>query len=458
MRPLIRTRTLRGRFALRAGLATLVISVAIGLATGLFWGAQVREAVRDGVAGHLRALAAELDLAPVSVRPGTPPVVLPAPEQFVQVIDLDGRVVAASSELAARGPLIDIDAMPGDSGTIEVIVDDPRAPGNDALVMAEEIDVAGARYIGVVGASLQRVESSRRLLVLLIGIGGPSLALLIGAGVWASVTYALRPVEHLAAEAEHLATGRGPWRIGVEPDTDELVRLAERFDDLLAHIGETFDRERRFLDDASHELRTPIAVARAELDLALGSSAGMPEVGDALRSSIQELDRLDRLAADLLVMARARGADRGSFTPCELGGIARRAAAGVMRGPGRRHVKVGVQGAAEVLGDPQALERVFVNLVSNAVDHARANVAVTLSSTGREAAAVVTDDGPGFPDEVLDHALLRFSRDRSRRGLGAGLGLAIAAEIVAAHGGSIEAATTADGGARVSIRLPTAKS
>lgn len=446
------SRTLRGRFAWRAGLITLLLSVTLGLGTGFFWEAQVREAIRDGVTGHLRALEAELDLAPESFEPGSRPMILPAPEQFVQVVGLDGRVIAASSELAAAEPLIDITGFNGEG--FERVVDDPRASESDALVMASQIDIDGGTYIGIVGASLERVAANRRLLLWLVGLGAPALAVLIATGVWMSVSYALKPVQLMAAEADRLAAGRGPWKIGVEPDTEELVLLSDRLAELLAHIRQTFDRERQFLDDASHELRTPIAVARAELDLARGQVGDDAEAQAALRSSIEELDHLDRLAADLLVMARARGGDRTSIHPCDLAGIARHAVAGVMRKTDRPEVRAVVRGAAEVIGDPGALERAFVNVVANAVDHADSEVEVALSAAADHAVVEVTDDGPGFPPDVLDRALDRFFRAQDRRQRGTGLGLAIAADIVAAHDGTLGILNLEDGGARVTIRLP----
>jgi signal transduction histidine kinase len=292
---------------------------------------------------------------------------------------------------------------------------------------------------------LERVQSSRRALLIVVGIGAPLLALLVGAGVFLSVTFALRPVEELSKEADRLAGDRGPWQISVKPDTEELIRLTERFDELLAHIRSAFERERRFLDDASHELRTPIAVARTEIDLALVKADPGSEIAEALRSSIEELDRLDRLAADLLVLARARGTPKSELSSCELAGIARRAVAKVLRGRDPRSVVVAVHGDARVVCDSQAFERVIVNLVSNAIDHAATRVDVEVTSVNGMARMEVFDDGPGFPDDIVDRAIDRFTRHPDRRGRGAGLGLAISAEIVAAHGGELRVFNTASG-------------
>jgi signal transduction histidine kinase len=447
-------RTLRSTFAWRAALMTMLIVTAVGLVTTVYWTRQTHAVIRDGVVDHLETLDVELNLGGMSPQPASSPLVLPAPEHFVQVVGDDGRVVAASSELATREPVLtqaDIDRAAG--GDVEQTIADPLG-GGEALIMARPITAGGVAYIGIVGASLARVDTGRRTMLWWLGLGVPFVGLVVWLGVFATVTYALRPVNAMAVEADRLARSRGPWQLGTEAETIELAGLALSLNNMLAQIREVLDRERRFLDDASHELRTPIAVARGELDLALGDGS-RTEVDKAVASSIEELDRLDRLAADLLLLGRARTGDRRSYGAVDLGGVARRAAALVVRLPRTSELDLAVSGDAVVTGDEQALERALTNLITNAVTWCKATVEVTLDEVDGKVVVRVVDDGPGFPADILDETFGRFNRsDDAPSREGSGLGLAIAAEIIEAHDGRIEAGNRPDGGAEVTVSLP----
>jgi signal transduction histidine kinase len=448
------TRTLRFRFAWRAAVITMLITAAVGAVSTVYLTQQVRGAIHDGVVDHLDTLEVELNLTGLSAEEGSAPLVLPSPERFVQVITPEGRVVAASSELGTRAPLLtraDIDAAA--RGDVEATISNPGGEG-EAFVMARPVTAGDTEYIGLVGSSLARVDGARRTMLLWMGLAVPLLGLVIWLGVWAAVTFALRPVNALASEADRLASSRGPWQLGVEPDTVELNRLAKSLDALLAQVRQAFERERKFLDDASHELRTPIAVARGELELALGEGP-RAEMEKAVESSIEELDRLDRLASDLLLLGRARSRDRRTFGDIDLGGVTRRAAALVMRHPSAPPVGLSVAGEATTFGDEQAIERAITNVITNAVTWCSSRVEVVLADEADRATIRVRDDGPGFPDELLAGPFGRFNRtedERSREG--SGLGLAIATEIVTTHQGTIEAANVPEGGAVVTIRLP----
>lgn len=450
-------RTLRARFAWRAALTTAVVVAAVGIASVLFWESQVKEAIEDGVSDHLRALEAELDLAAVSPTAASDPVVLPTPERFVQVVTPEGRVVAASSELVSFGPVLSAAEVAATQGDYVSEIRDPSDSGAQALVMARTIAVDGEELIGIVGASLEPEAAARATSLWIIGLAVPLLAALIGWGVWLAVTYAMRPVNELATRADAVAKGAAPWRLEVRPDTVELSSLADSLDNLLDHLRETFEGERQFLDDASHELRTPIAVARGELDLLLLEVDGDSAARDAVLSSIEELDRLDRLAADLLTLARAREA-HPRIRRCDLAAIARRATATIMREPDQRDVKVCVRGSAFAQGDENALERVFRNTIQNAVSHCERHVDVTLAEENGQAICTITDDGPGFPEALTGSSFPRFSHGRARSSNGSGLGLAIASAIVRAHGGTINADNRGTRGARVTVALPVAQS
>lgn len=447
--------TLRMRFAWRAAALTVVLVGAVGVASLLFWQDRVRAAVEDGVETHLKALETELDLAAIDLASISSPVVLPTPEQFVQVVTPSGRVVAASSELVGTDPVLppgEVPALADEGLTVEMT--DPRNGRDEALIRARSLRVNGTELIGIVGASLRPVSDARESALRILAITAPLLAMAIGYGVWLAVTFAIRPVTKLAQEADSLAKGSGPWELSTRPDTVEMRSLADSLEGLLDHIRAVFEAERRFLDDASHELRTPIAVARGELDLLRSGVGDDPNQIEALSSSIEELDRLDRLAADLLVLARARGSQPEVLRRADLGGIARRASAAVMRQPDQRSVHVRVHGDATTVGDEEALTRVFLNLVANAVRHCRSSVEVHLSHQDGAACALVVDDGAGFPPEMVGDSFARFASGHDRRRPGAGLGLAIASAIVKAHGGTLTTGNGEDGGGAVTVRLP----
>ena len=183
--------TLSLRFAWRAAGLTVLIAGAVGVASLLFWQGQVESAIEQGVADHLRSLEAELDLAQIDPSDLSTPVVLPTPEQFVQVETLSGRVVATSSELASVGPVLAAaDVLAVEPNDYVAEIPDPREDGDEALVMARRLRVDDLQLIGVVGASLQPVRRARANALWVLALGVPLLALLVGYGVWLAVTYA----------------------------------------------------------------------------------------------------------------------------------------------------------------------------------------------------------------------------------------------------------------------------
>jgi signal transduction histidine kinase len=183
-----------------------------------------------------------------------------------------------------------------------------------------------------------------------------------------------------------------------------------------------------------------------------------PEGGEAaaaLDSALEEVARLDHLAVNLLVLARARSAGPPSQDPVDIGAVAHRAVDIVRRARRDSTVPIDVTGAAVVPGDASALERALVNVVDNAARHARARVGVTVRPDSDHVVVEVIDDGPGFPAELVDAAAARFVRGPTSSDHGAGLGLAIADAIAAVHGGSTEITNRPEGGASVRLILPS---
>jgi signal transduction histidine kinase len=225
---------------------------------------------------------------------------------------------------------------------------------------------------------------------------------------------------------------------------------------MLDRIEDAAARERAFLDDASHELRTPISIVRGELELARSSAAGDDELRESLDSVLDEVERLERLAYNLLVLARSRsGTLAAGETPVDLETIVDRAVRATARRADNRHVQIRCRGNAVVDGDESSLQRAVLNLLDNAVRYAASEVTVTVEENRSLVDLRVVDDGPGFDEAVLPHAFDRFARDPGSGG-GMGLGLAITAAIAAAHGGHVTAINLPGGGAEVRLRLPSA--
>ncbi len=316
----------------------------------------------------------------------------------------------------------------------------------------------------VVGTALEEVASAQRRLELALGVGLPLLAALVTVVGWFVAGAALRPVQEMIEDADVISARsarRFRQRLTV-PDGagEELAELARRLNHLLERIENALEHERAFLDDASHELRTPIAIARGELELARVQVPDGTETAASLDSALEEVDRLDHLASSLLVLARTRAAGPPPDRMFALDDAVRRAAQDALavhrHSPDPQPVMVQVDGSAQARGDSQAIERAVRNLVENALRYARSDVKVTVSADDAGASVTVWDDGPGFPDDVLARGVDRFAPgDSPDAHGGAGLGLAIVAEIVAAHGGTVTLRNDAPpGGARAVVALP----
>jgi two-component system OmpR family sensor kinase len=240
------------------------------------------------------------------------------------------------------------------------------------------------------------------------------------------------------------------------PGDDELARLSRTLDAMLGRLAVAFERERAFVDDASHELRTPITVLRGELELALSDLDDRGGVEQSLHAALGEAQRLSHLAEDLLVLARERaGGLVLQADPVDVRALLQRTADRLGTATG---LDLRVDSAPLVLvGDDTRLEQLLANLVTNAAEAGARTVLLRGVQDGADLLLQVEDDGPGFPPGFADSAFERFTRaDQARtRTTGAGLGLALVAAIAAAAGGSVRATTSGGlGGACVQVRLP----
>lgn len=235
---------------------------------------------------------------------------------------------------------------------------------------------------------------------------------------------------------------------------DELGRLGSAFDRMLDRLQSAFARQRRFTADASHELRAPLAVIRAEADAALQREREPRAYQDALQTIISEVERIDAIVDALLLAARADSA-RMHFEPVDPFALASTIAERFAGAAEQRGIAIDVLGATcLVMADAGMLERALAAIVHNALDFAVRRVELRVACEAKVASVTTLDDGPGFSDDALDHAMQRFWREARSGRSGTGLGLAIAEAIVATHGGTLRLANRFEGGAEVTVSIP----
>jgi two-component system, OmpR family, sensor kinase len=350
-------------------------------------------------------------------------------ESFTQILDAQGRIVDASRR-ASSEPLLDADEIQRvQEGSLTLTRDNVIEEGDPARMFA--VPVAG--YTLVVGQATDDNEESLATLRLLLGAGLPIALVLASLAGYAVAAAALRPVEAMRRKAAVVSEERPGERLPIAPADDEIRRLGETLNAMLARLEAALEREKGFVADASHELRTPLASLKTELELALRRDRTEEELRSALRSASEETDRLSRLADDLLVLARS---DRGTL-PLRKERIPAKDLLDRVAAQFRTtDVHVKVPDGLEVEGDRLRLEQALGNLVANAATHG--DGAVTVSARARDGSVElhVEDEGEGLPPGFAEHAFERFSRaDEARGGGGAGLGLAIVAAIARAHGG-----------------------
>lgn len=322
----------------------------------------------------------------------------------------------------------------------------------------------------VVGSSIEdRADALDDLLTQML-VGGPVALSLTAAAGWLLAGAAFRPVEAMRRRAAEISADTAGERLPVPRSRDEVHRLAATLNEMLDRLDDGLRRERRFVADASHELRTPLAVLQTELELALRRPRSRDELEDALRSAAGDVDRLIRLAEDLLVLAAGEGGRLPVRTapvdvPELLQSVADRftalaAAAGrtVEVDVGTGSPEAGAGGAPALSADRLRLEQALGDLVENGLRHGAGRVRLAAAADADGVVLQVRDEGPGFPPDFLEHAFERFSRsESSRTSGGAGLGLAIVAAVAHAHGGSVQAANQPGGGAVITLRLPSVR-
>jgi signal transduction histidine kinase len=371
----------------------------------------------------------------------------------IQVVDSRSRVVVASENFTGQPPLTF--RRPRGDDRLRTIVRGLAVDREEEFrVIAQRAESPTGPVTVLVATELQRVRDALEVVRAALTVGVPALLVLTGVLVWVLVGRALRPVESIRRQVSEISETALDRRVPEPPVDDEVGRLARTMNAMLDRLQSSAERQRRFVSDASHELRSPLASARAQLEVAAAHPETLPWEATAA-GLLAENERMERLVTDLLFLARSdEGRTEAPRAAVDLDDLVL-AETGRLRE--RNHVRVDIShvSAARVFGNREHLGRVVCNLLENAERHARSTVAVELAATGSEVELVVADDGPGVPPEDRERVFDRFVRldgDRSRGHGGTGLGLAIAREIVRAHGGRIWVEGTT--GARFVVRLP----
>jgi heavy metal sensor kinase len=448
---------IRLRLTLVFGLAMAVLLVAGGTFLYQRLAAELRSATDASLRSQADVLVSGIgqgemafgDTTGAAIQEGQP---------FAQILTRDGRIVESNEPLAHTPLLGPVEARAANAPSFL----QREVPGVEGTSLLYAVPVAnGTRHlVVVVGASLSnRQEILARFLLLLV-IGGP-LGLLVASGIaWLIAGAALRPVESMREEASAISVSDRGRRLPVPSTGDEIARLGVTLNSMLDRLQQAFDRERRFVDDASHELRTPIAILRAELDLVLSRSRTPHEIEAALRSAIEEADRLSALANNLLVYSRADGAhvplDR---RPLRVDALVAEICTTFCSRADAADIAMTVD-APELTAwlDEARLRQALTNVIDNALRHTPAGgrIRIAVRSEGDEVRVTVEDTGTGFDTDLVPGAFEPFSRGTAERASaepGAGLGLAIVQAVAEAHGGRAVAENRTDGGARLTLIL-----
>jgi signal transduction histidine kinase len=365
-------------------------------------------------------------------------------------------VVASTADVAGEAPLSDLRPR----GGAEVRADHKLPVGDEGMfrIVAHGVGGPGGTYTVLVGQALGPVAANIREAGALLLLGSPLLLLVVGGATFWFVGRSLRPVEAIRREVTGITASQLHARVPVPEARDEVARLAETMNAMLDRLEAAANAQRRFVADAGHELRSPLATVQAGLELLRARS--LPEQATVTVEMLQaEAVRLDRLVGGLVLLARA---DENGLRPRladvdldDLVGAERSRLAGQHPDLVRSvHIE-----PVRVRGDAHQLAQVLRNLTDNAARHATSTVRLRVTSDPTAGCAVVevSDDGPGVPAADRGRIFERFVRlddSRQRASGGTGLGLAIVGEVVAAHGGTVTVTDAAGGGAVFQVRLP----
>ncbi len=429
-------RSVRGRTTLGA---TVVVAVALLIGAFSFYGV-----LSASIHGSTER-AAEQRLEELTERAGGPggKGIDALDDEILQIIGADGSVRAASEDAREK---LGSTPLPVDDDLQTTTVD-----GETVLVVSEDIERDQTLVLAV---SMEDDAETLATVATLLAIALPLLLLLVAVTTWSVVGRALRPVELIREEVDGITAERLHQRVPVPETADEIAALATTMNGMLDRLDAAATAQRRFVSDASHELRSPLATIRQHAELAQ-AHPDVTSIGELAEVVSEEGLRLQGIVESLLLLARL---DEGASTHDEavdlddiaLGEVRRLRAAGIDVDGSGIH-------AARVHGDPRLLGQLVRNLADNAVRHSRGHVAIGVTPSDGYVFVTIEDDGTGVPAEERERIFERFVRldeARSRDAGGSGLGLAIARGIAASGHGTLTVDDSRWGGARFVLTLP----
>jgi signal transduction histidine kinase len=374
------------------------------------------------------------------------------PVTFSEVVS-GGRTVTATDSLLG-GTGFDLPAQEAGQVDVSGVPRLPLAGTGPYRVAAQGVDTPSGPMTVFVAVSIAHLDHTMAVAARIGAIGVVLLVVVLATVTWLAIGRSLAPVEGIRARAEAITGQNLDRRVPVPDQLDEIGRLARTVNQMLGRLERSAARQRRFVADAAHELRSPIASLRVQLETARDTERTAGREGDML----YETTRMEGLVDQLVVLARA-DADTSwlRLETVDLDDLIDSAVTSLAPRDGLV-IDTNAVEPVQLCGDARMLEQVVRNLVHNALGHARGTVRVSTSAAGDDLAVlIVDDDGPGVPEDRRDDIFERFvrldaSRDRDHGGVG--LGLAIVAEIVRAHGGRVHVSDSPSGGARFVVELP----
>jgi signal transduction histidine kinase len=403
--------------------------------------------MRDAAVTEVKRVATDLE------RAGPPPDLAAEamePGMGVVVLSPSGEIVAAGGRalMVLQPPLTDV-LQRVEATPVEGVRAESALESDNVVAAQRTVALSDGDYRVVAISPLAEVSQSINAVVRALVIATPILTLFVGALCWFAVDRTLRPVDEVRRRAEAISYANLDERLPVPTTGDEIERLTRTLNDMLHRLAAALRRQREFVSDTAHELRTPLATIRTELEVALAH-----DDADGWRMTATQLlsdhRRVEHLAHDLLTLARLDEATTQHRDEVRLDEVV--AAETAMLDDDAVDLA-----AVTVHGDVAALARAVRNLVDNACRHAISRVEVRLVGNGGDAILGVDDDGPGIPETQRDRVFERFSRldeARSRDAGGSGIGLAIVQRVADVHGGTVTITDAPIGGARFELRLP----
>lgn len=462
----------KARLTLWHLLAVVVILTGTALAGNWALSRIVLGQVIDGaVLALAEAEAAALTTTPQSpirvheMPPGTAAPSFTRLDKFVQIVALDGRVIA-------RGMTLGTARLPASPALLarlrdrETVFETVNDFGEEPVRMVSlPVEVAGIPYAVQVAMSLDDAHavlgSARRLFVAM------GAAILLGVGLIGMILTrrALRPIDRIVARAREIGESSVGERLPRLGQQDEIGRLVDTLNDMLDRIEESFEVQRRFTTDAAHELQSPLSRLRTELEVTLRRRRDVPEYEDTLRSCLEKVERLAVLTKELLTLARLDAEQRrvAPSVVVPLGPLLEGAVQRVTGEAEKRAVTIALRQspafALSVRCAEGLADLVFVNVLDNAVKFSPpgGRVVVDATAEGSEVVVAVSDTGPGIPADEISRVFERFYRGRAARAGepgGFGLGLAISEAVVKQYGGEMSVESAPGCGATFRVRFP----